>query len=103
MVLGSITMHGAQYHGFSAAERTADGWEYGWLFVEPEAFGSGLAAALYDATVAGTSGTWHGYILDGNLMSPRFLARRGWIPVAAPQPEWAVALGRIYTRWEMSS
>lgn len=100
-LLGSVSKDGTRYHGFSAAELTADGWEYGWLFLEPEAFGSGLATALYDATVAGTSGKWFSYILDGNQMSARFLARRGWVPVAAPQPEWAVALGHHYTRWEM--
>jgi len=99
-LLGSVSKDGELYHGFSAAELTADGWEYGWLFLEPEAFGSGLAAALYDATVEGAVGKWFSYVLDGNPMSPRFLARRGWIPVAAAQPEWAVALGHRYTRWE---
>jgi hypothetical protein len=97
---GTTVIDGVVRHGFATAHHEDGAWEFGWLFVEPEAFGSGLADALYTATVEDIEGPWFGFILDGNVMSPRFLASRGWRKVPGEQPDWAIALGHRYRRYE---
>jgi GNAT superfamily N-acetyltransferase len=53
------------------------------LYVRPEAWGTGVAAVLYERAVAelrsrgvGTAELW---VLENNLRARRFYERRGWI------------------------
>jgi GNAT superfamily N-acetyltransferase len=77
--------------GFALAAPADGRWELSYLFVEPEAFGSGLAAALHDAAIdqlRGVTNAVDGWVLNGNERSQRFLARRGWTNHGVRTPPW---------------
>ena len=77
--------------GFALVTPEPDGLEFSYLFVEPEAFGSGLAAALYSSVMgAGRVRPDHAWVLECNVRSLRFFGSRGWVvDVGAVQPLWA--------------
>jgi len=84
--------------GFILATQKAEGLELSYLFVEPEAFGSGLAADLYDAALAEPHPRPEfAWVLSSNERSLRFFDRRGWeVDENAPQPDWAA--GQYYMK-----
>lgn len=78
--------------GFALAAPVGETWEMSYLFVEPEAFGTGLAAALHDTVIErlqGTTATVEGWVLRGNERSQRFLAKRHWENQGLQPPPWA--------------
>lgn len=92
-VVGAV---GGSY-GFALVTDTEHGFELSYIFVEPEAIGTGLAAALYDEVLDRAPGPLHAWVLTGNERSLRFFAARGWAPdPKAGQPSWAG--GHTYTR-----
>jgi RimJ/RimL family protein N-acetyltransferase len=77
--------------GFALAAPADGRWEMSYLFVEPEAFGSGLAAELHDAVIEQlreVTDVVDGWVLRGNERSQRFLARRGWTNHGLRTPPW---------------
>lgn len=65
--------------------------ELSYLFVEPEAFGTGLAATLCEQAELTSDRILNAWILSGNERSQRFFTRRGWEPRAdVGQPDWSV-------------
>jgi periplasmic divalent cation tolerance protein len=88
--------------GFALAAPEGDGWDFSYLFCEPEAFGSGLAAALHDAVVEALGGVTDvvgGWVLAGNERSQRFLTSRGWANYGIQTPPWPEASAR-FVRFE---
>jgi hypothetical protein len=84
--------------GFALAALEGDRWDFSYLFCEPEAFGSGLAAALHDAVLAALGGTMDvvgGWVLAGNQRSQRFLTSRGWVSFGIQTPPWPEASARF--------
>jgi hypothetical protein len=64
--------------------------ELSYLFVEPEAFGTGLADTLCEQAELTSGRALHAWILEGNQRSQNFFVRRGWICLeGAGQPDWA--------------
>jgi GNAT superfamily N-acetyltransferase len=89
-------------YGFVLITTEPEGRELSYLFVEPEAFGTGLAEALYDSAMAQIEHRpHHAWIISCNERSLRFFTRRGWrIEHGAGQPCWADGHGHghRYTR-----
>jgi ribosomal protein S18 acetylase RimI-like enzyme len=78
-------------HGFLLVSHNPGGLELSYLFVEPEAFGSGLASRLYEAALASASSRPEfAWVLSCNQRSLRFFTKRGWEQDdTASQPAWA--------------
>ncbi len=90
--------------GFALAAPEGDGWDFSYLFCEPEAFGTGLAGALHDAVIdalRGTTDVVGGLVLEGNERSQRFLTARGWTNYGIQTPPWPEASAR-FTRFELA-
>ncbi len=87
--LAGVTESGA--YGFALAAPEESGWDFSYLFCEPEAFGTGLAAALHDAVLENLkehTDRVGGWVLRGNERSQRFLATRGWENHGVQTPPW---------------
>ena len=84
--------------GFVLVTQKAEGLELSYLFVEPEAFGSGLAGELYGAALAKPHPRPEfAWVLSSNERSLRFFDRRGWeVDEDAGQPDWAA--GQHYVK-----
>lgn len=77
-------------HGFALISPTPDGDELSYLFVEPEAFGTGLAHTLHAAALAAAPGPLRAWVLAGNARALAFYTRRGWqLGDPDAQPHWA--------------
>lgn len=89
--------------GFALAAPEGDGWDLGYLFVEPEAFGAGLAGDLHDAAITqlrGVTDLVGGWVLQGNVRSQRFLTTRGWVNCGLQAPPWQTTAAFI--RYELT-
>lgn len=76
--------------GFGLITSEPEGLELSYLFVEPEAFGTGLAAAIYDELLEDVQGPLCAWVLSGNVRSQRFFIKRGWVfDDRTNQPLWA--------------
>jgi GNAT superfamily N-acetyltransferase len=69
--------------GFAAV---SPGWLNG-LYVRPEAWGTGVAAALHERALAAHGpGTMRLWVLEENRRARRFYERRGWRPDGTTRP-----------------
>ena len=73
--------------------------ELSYLFVEPEAFGTGLAGVLCEQAELTAMSALHAWVLEGNERSRRFFVSRGWKECAdAGQPDWADGKAHVLFR-----